>query len=115
MKDPNLSPGVTFAAVSAANIAIVVAGVPPKACALPSAAAGVYSAAKGRPWWSLLYFASAYVSLAGAAYLEEFQRRQQRATTPQQPAELPPSNSTIAGIRSASAAERHRRAVRRRR
>lgn len=114
MKDPNLSPGVTFAAVSAANIAIVVAGVPPKACALPSAAAGLYSAAKGRPWWSLLYFASAYMSIAASTYVEELQKRQRTTPAPQQPAELPPG-SNIAGIRSASAAERHRRAVRRRR
>jgi len=114
MKDPNLSPGVTFAAVSATNIAIVVAGVPPKVCALPSAAAGVYSAAKGRPWWSLLYFASAYATLAAADVLAEMQRRQQKPAPSLPPAELQPANSTIAGIRSASAAERHRAARRRR-
>lgn len=113
MKLPDLSAGVTFAAVSATNIAIVVAGVPPKACALTSAGAGVYSAAKGRPWWSLLYFVSAYATLASAAYLEQLQAR---AATPKQ---LPPPSdtpqTTIAGIRSASAAERHRRNARHRR
>lgn len=115
MKDPNLSPGVTFAAVSAANIAIVVAGAPPKVCALPSAAAGVYSAAKGRPWWSMLYFVSSYLTLTASDLLDAIKARQQaRQNANAPPAELPPG-SNIAGIRSASAAERHRRAVGRRR